>query len=209
MRLTRSLVLIALTALPLFLAASLPAADYGAAVPLGQRVSALEGRVAALEARAIPPAPQAASPCPGQFGGACNCGANCPCVSCTRHRPATQAAVPGVIPAIPPRPARIVYAYTPAAADAAAQVVRYAQPQTYVRSGGGGHTHTCGACGTTWDHSTGLGRNCPNCGRAEFSQDSGGSARVAQTFRAVPLFGRTFLGAGVMDCSSGKCVPRR
>jgi DNA-directed RNA polymerase subunit RPC12/RpoP len=34
-----------------------------------------------------------------------------------------------------------------------------------------GHSHTCGKCGTTWDHAAVAGHNCPNCGTPQFVID--------------------------------------
>lgn len=64
---------------------------------------------------------------------------------------------PGAAPAFPVAPV------VPVAKAAVRTSVTFRQPS--------GHTHTCNACGETWDHAKNPSHNCPQCGRQQLVVD--------------------------------------
>jgi len=68
-----------------------------------------------------------------------------------------------------------------------------------------GHSHTCPYDGTTWDHASNPGHNCPVCGRQQLAVD--------QPSRMVPVTVQTSLiqiAPQASGCANGACaLPQR
>jgi hypothetical protein len=135
------------------------------------------------------PASPARSDCGCGVTGYCTCGDSCPCEACR---------VRGRVYATPQPLAPYFVVPQPTPTKNPANLFVSAQPRrSYIT--GGGHTHTCKACGTTWGGPN-HGHNCPTCGRVETTHDPAGSQRVApSTGRALSI--RPFVSSA--NCGSG------
>ena len=112
----------------------------------------------------------------------CQCGAGCPCLT-------------PVVKTEAPKPVT-------------AQKVTPLPVQT--SSAVGYHTHTC-VNGHTWDHSNGVGHNCPVCGMAQYVQDSPRTTvqqyrPAVQTYSPQPVYYQpAYSFAPTSGCANGQC----
>lgn len=77
-----------------------------------------------------------------------------------------------------------------------------------------GHTHSCGRCGTTWDHVANPGHTCLYCGTSQFVQDVPPRpvsmqrtelAAVGEPVQAAPASIPYSLPGSSSNCPGGNC----